>query len=445
MLIITLFMLLLSSVFGQYQLDIAGHAKIEGRLELNADLQNVFIGQNTGILNSSGTANVLLGINSGASNSSGHSNVFIGETSGEKNFSGFHNVFIGRHAGRSNVLGVSNVFIGRSAGNNFNPLTGVGNNVIVGTDAGVLGESYTESTIVGFFSGNNNQGSQNSFFGANSGSVNTGDRNTYVGFRSGDISGSGSHNTYLGYRAGGDNDAGQDNTLLGSEAGAMTALGGTNEGNIYVGRQAGYRSTGGTRNISIGFQSGFGSLLGSDNIMIGSYTGASEQCSRCVLVGASAGTFGFVIDNSVALGNTAVVDASNKIRLGNESISVIEGQVPFSPASDRRLKKNIKSTTIGLDLINLLRPVTYNWKNGNEGKLFTGLIAQEVEEAASSLDYDFSAVVQPQSELGHYSLRYSDLVVPLINAVQTLSEQNDELVKEIKSLKDILIAELDDH
>ena len=72
---------------------------------------------------------------------------------------------------------------------------------------------------------------------------------------------------------------------------------------------------------------------------------------------------------------------------------------------------------------------------GHENKLSTGLIAQEVEEASKSLGYDFSVNVQPQSEKGYYSLRYSDLVVPLINAVQIPSRQNEELALGINELK----------
>ena len=50
-------------------------------------------------------------------------------------------------------------------------------------------------------------------------------------------------------------------------------------------------------------------------------------------------------------------------------------------ASDRRLKDNIEPTTLGLEFINELTPVSYNWIDTNErdNKNHEGLIAQDVE------------------------------------------------------------------
>lgn len=45
--------------------------------------------------------------------------------------------------------------------------------------------------------------------------------------------------------------------------------------------------------------------------------------------------------NSMALRAYAIVNASNKVRIGGPTITVIEGAVPFSTPSDRRLKQNL--------------------------------------------------------------------------------------------------------
>jgi hypothetical protein len=45
--------------------------------------------------------------------------------------------------------------------------------------------------------------------------------------------------------------------------------------------------------------------------------------------------------NATAIGADAKVDASNKVRIGDNLVTVIEGQVPFTNPSDRRLKENI--------------------------------------------------------------------------------------------------------
>ena len=47
-----------------------------------------------------------------------------------------------------------------------------------------------------------------------------------------------------------------------------------------------------------------------------------------------------------------------------------------------------------------------------------------MERAAKDARYDFSGVGVPKNGNDLYSLRYSDFVVPLVKAVQELSQQN---------------------
>src|SRR5262249_27510513 len=46
--------------------------------------------------------------------------------------------------------------------------------------------------------------------------------------------------------------------------------------------------------------------------------------------------------NATAIGAFATVDDSNKIRLGNAAVTVIEGQVPFTFTSDKTKKENFQ-------------------------------------------------------------------------------------------------------
>jgi Chaperone of endosialidase len=46
------------------------------------------------------------------------------------------------------------------------------------------------------------------------------------------------------------------------------------------------------------------------------------------------------LTNATAIGNGAVVDASNKVCLGNTAVTVIEGQVAFTFPSDKTTKEN---------------------------------------------------------------------------------------------------------
>jgi trimeric autotransporter adhesin len=75
-----------------------------------------------------------------------------------------------------------------------------------------------------------------------------------------------------------------------------------------------------------------------------------------------------------------------------------------------------------------------------EKKVYTGFIAQEVEQAAKQLNYDFSGVHVPENERDVYGLSYSEFVVPLVKAVQELSKQNEDLQKQIEALKLLVLS-----
>ena len=116
--------------------------------------------------------------------------------------------------------------------------------------------------------------------------------------------------------------------------------------------------------------------------------------------------------NATAIGYTATVSASNKIRLGNGSVGVIEGQVAFTNVSDKRIKNNIKDSDLGLDFITKLRPVKYNMVNPadypeellekrfkgetpdkrpeDNSCVYDGLIAQEVGETLKKMNKTWS-------------------------------------------------------
>jgi len=106
------------------------------------------------------------------------------------------------------------------------------------------------------------------------------------------------------------------------------------------------------------------------------------------------------------------------------SIIASNSAVAFNTTSDARLKE-VTGKARGLDVINKLNPVAYNWKE--DGKTDEGLIAQEV------LDIVPNAVTG--SEEDYYQMDYSKLVTPLIKAIQEQQEQIDALQSEIQSLK----------
>ena len=122
--------------------------------------------------------------------------------------------------------------------------------------------------------------------------------------------------------------------------------------------------------------------------------------------------------------------------------------------SDIRLKTDIIESTLGIDFINNLRPVSYKWIDGGVDWQETtdkknpirrtgvrnhyGLIAQEVKEAVviSGVE-DFAGwsledLSDPESG---QALNYGEFIAPLIKAVQELSAQISTLESRITQLE----------
>lgn len=92
--------------------------------------------------------------------------------------------------------------------------------------------------------------------------------------------------------------------------------------------------------------------------------------------------------------------------------------------SDARQKTNIQNSDLGLDFINKLRPVFYNWKSGPDSVIHYGLIAQETEkvvnESRNRNDNTVTPIVDRDEKTGRYGLRYTELISPIIKAIQEL-------------------------
>jgi len=98
--------------------------------------------------------------------------------------------------------------------------------------------------------------------------------------------------------------------------------------------------------------------------------------------------------------------------------------VTYNTSSDARLK-DVTGSSRGLDVINNLNPVAYNWKADNHAD--EGLIAQEVEELVPN--------AVNQDEDGYYSMDYSKLVTHLVKGMQEQQEQIESLKSEIANLR----------
>ena len=121
-------------------------------------------------------------------------------------------------------------------------------------------------------------------------------------------------------------------------------------------------------------------------------------------------------------------------------------QSSINTSSDARLKTDIETSDLGLDFVLSLRPVSYRWIVGDRiavppadpeapGARDTivdkpgvrrhyGLIAQELRDALAGKDF---AGYCYDPETDEYSIRYGELIAPLIKAVQELAARVSEL------------------
>ncbi|MFM2394048.1 MAG: hypothetical protein RLZZ546_2030, partial [Bacteroidota bacterium] len=249
-------------------------------------------------------------------------------------------------------------------------------------------------------------------------------------------------NVAVGHQAlGGFNNSGNENTALGYRALIKNT---SAYKNIGLGWLSGSEITSGSENISIGYLSSRFLSSGLSNIFIGNNSGPDVGFGN--------------ITNSICLGNLQANNLSNQAVIGNASTAAIGGFQNWSNYSDGRMKTNVQENVPGLDFINKLRPVTYNRSVDLANKIlgvdtiydrsstlydvekirYTGLIAQEVEAAAQAINFDFSGVKPAKHDKDLYSVSYSELIMPLIKAVQELSQENELLkskLNEVNSLK----------
>jgi hypothetical protein len=182
---------------------------------------------------------------------------------------------------------------------------------------------------------------ENTFIGAFTGEGNTtGIQNTCIGAYAGGQLNTGTANTFIGYNTG-IFATGNSNTFIGKDAGKSTSTG---EGNVFVGGAAGISNTTGGGNVYIGMSTGFANFFANHSVYVGQGAKGTEN-----------------MENGVAIGYNSTCSTDHKVRIGNSSMLTIEGQVAYSFPSDGRFKFNVEEKVPGLDFIQRLRPVTYQF------------------------------------------------------------------------------------
>ncbi|MEK7255411.1 MAG: tail fiber domain-containing protein [Bacteroidota bacterium] len=384
---------------------------------------NTAIGINALRANTSGNLNTAHGYSTLIANSIGDLNTAFGSLSLTSNTTGGRNTAVGYSTLYLNTTGASNTAIGSSA--MYSNTTG-SNNTGNGRLALYHNTTGNGNTAVGAYTLEDNT---------------TGNNNTATGRSALVLSTTSSNNTALGRDALRNNTTGFGGTAVGTGAIYANTTGNTHTA---IGASALASNTTGNANTAVGNNALFLSTTGSDNTAAGVNANYYNVTGSGTTLAGYAATLSFNDrTNSTVIGYDALLASSNFIRFGNSSVTSIGGQVEWSSSSDGRFKRNVQENVAGLDFITRLRPVTYQWDihamnefmrpGGDtlewEGKYdiekmrFTGFIAQEVEQAAKEVGYDFSGVGKPQDERTPYSLCYAEFTVPLVKAVQELAEK----------------------
>ena len=134
--------------------------------------------------------------------------------------------------------------------------------------------------------------------------------------------------------------------------------------NTATGNGALQNNTTGTHNTASGVSALLSNTTGSQNTAIGKDADVSTGN----------------LTNVTAIGFAAEVNASNKVRIGNSSVTVIEGQVAFTAVSDRNQKENFKPVD-GEEVLEKIREIpVQSWNYiGHDPKEFRhyGPVAQD--------------------------------------------------------------------
>jgi trimeric autotransporter adhesin len=384
----------------------------------------------------------------------GSHNVFLGDPSGNLTLAGgVNNTGIGDSTLTSVTSGDVNVAVGTSA---LNLLTIANGNTVVGARAGlkILDNGY--NTIIGYQAGNLNVADRNTFIGCESGMKTTsGIWNVFLGHQSGYSNTTGNYSTALGFRAlysqtgySGNNDL--NNTAVGYEAlySNNPTSSSNGRGNVAVGSQSLRENLTGYQNTSVGTGALQYMTTGQRNTAVGNY--ALDQ----ILTGSNNTAIGYMANcdadnctNSTAIGSNTFASASDEVRFGDEFILTLycmgayngnvgvtnrdlyadnTGKIGYV-ASSARYKDNIFDME-KVDWLYELRPVNFTYKSDETKKQQYGLIAEEVEKVNSDfVSYNKDGSVETVS--------YSQLIAPMLKAIQDQQALIEELQKRIETLE----------
>lgn len=422
---------------------------VAGRL--NQNLENTSYGVGSLLANIGGVSNTATGSFALNSNTYGNYNTGYGAGALANSTIGNDNTATGAAALYFNTSGSNNTAQGRSS--LYSNVTGSDNTAsgffaLSGNTIGINNTATGSSALFFNTSGNNNTASGKSALYSNT----TGYSNTASGYESLKLNTTGIFNTANGVRALLSNTIGEANTASGYDALRSNTTG---NNNTSIGSSSLYSNITGNDNTAIGYDALGGNSTGSRNTATGhsalssnttgnNNTAAGYDALELNTTGYNNTAIGFMAltNNTTGNNNTGIgfdarvpaATASNQVRIGNTAVTYAGVQVAWTITSDIRWKENIRTSPLGLQFINALNPVSYVRKNDENKKTEFGFIAQELENTLQEFDVINSGILTKDDE-GMLSLRYNDLIAPMVKAIQELKAENDVLKMDNNSLR----------
>jgi hypothetical protein len=442
-------------------------------------IDNSFVGALAGDSNTTGFSNSFMGSGAGSNNTTGNQNSFFGKEAGAANQTTGNNSFFGYKAGTANMAS-SNSFFGSLTG--IVNTTGA-NNAFFGMEAGTSNTTGSNNSFFGYFAGQSNKsGEDNAYFGTGAGKNTVNAKNSFFGSGAGSANDGLGFNSFFGYLSGRDN-TGSGNSYLGAEAGKLLVQGFEN---TFIGQFSGRNTLFGSYNTALGAGIEFSENLEnataigararvdkSNSLVLGGISGINDALGDTnVGIGTTTPNFRLTIktptsnygwvhtDGTITVGSyvggagnggyigtrsnhslhffandgpaSLTIETSGIVRIntlgtaGSTSVCRNASNQISTCSSSLRYKTNIQPFIGGLSVLNRLRPITFDWKQGGMHDL--GFGAEDIAAVEPLLvTRDDKGVVE--------GVKYDRITAVLVNAIKEQQEQIKRQQSEIENLK----------
>jgi hypothetical protein len=223
------------------------------------------------------------------------------------------------------------------------------------------------------------------------------------------------------------NTTGRANVAIGScnvgAYGAALEVNTTGSCNVALGTGASRNNTTASNNVAVGTIALVDNATGASNTAIGHKAGSVVTAGgNNTLLGHEAGTGSSPFTVTDATTNHRVV-------VGNNDVSNAYIRVAWTVTSDQRDKTNFGTVPHGLDFVNKLEPVSFQFKTSREddtphGPMHYGFKAQDILSLEGS-----DNVIIDNEQPEHLKYKGEHLVPVLVNAIKELKAEIDELKK----------------